>query len=165
MLCLLTCICVKPGECQINVRVVSEHATIYGEPNLNSELTLDSREGDIFKVEEGKKEWIQITMFSDSERYIRSSDVDFTTDQPEAPSDPEMLNEFCSEVKNAKRKATNEAALKYAENIRRQSIFERLLFDQYILEAFRKFDIPATKPSKLVECIDDSPIYERRIKN
>ncbi|MDR8392460.1 hypothetical protein NC796_15000 [Aliifodinibius sp. S!AR15-10] len=144
---------------------MSERATIYGEPIPDSELTFDARKGDIFKVEEGKKEWVQIMMFSDSKRYIRSSDVDFTTEQPVAPSDPEMLNKFCAKVKTAKRKATNEAALKYAENIRRQRIFERLLFDRYILEAFRKFDIPATKPSKLVECIDDSPIYERRIKN
>lgn len=152
-------ICIIPGKAQlnqINIRVISSEAAIYSDTDKHTVLHIRAHKGDIFGAEEVRQDWTSIHMFSDEIRYIESSKIEYIQEIPPYPHDLPTRSRICLNVKNAENKASNEAVRKFPYEIENQGSYKRFLFDVYVLKIFRKFDVPATHYSKLMECNDDS---------
>lgn len=143
------------GKAQVNILVMSEKAEIYAKPVQDSTLKITARKGDIFTIIENRDGWIQIHMFSGAKRFIKSSNVQVTYDVPSYPAKPSIRSKLCEKANEAATRALETATIKYADNLSRQMAYEQMLYDQYLLNTFRKFDIPASHYTKLMECVDD----------
>lgn len=152
-------ICIIPSKAQlnqINIRVISSEAAIYSDPDKHSEMQIRAQKGDIFGAEEVRQDWTSIYMFSDEIRHIESNKIEYIEEISPYPHDLSTRNRICINVKKAERKASKEAARKFPYEIENQGSYNHFLFDTYVVKIFRKFDVPASHYSQLMECVDDS---------
>lgn len=153
------------SNAQINVKVVVDEAIIYTEQNTDTSPIIRATKGDIFEVTDAQDGWTQIHLFSGEDRYIKSSQVATIHEIPPYPSYVSVRKDLCAKVKDASSKASKDSSSKYPDNVDRQSTYEYILFDKYILDVYRTLDIPAAHYSKLIECVDDGIIREIYIEN
>lgn len=143
------------GEAQTDVSVIKGEANIYEKPGANSPVHLIAQEADIFEAYKVQGDWLQVNLFSGAKGYLKSSQVKVIDSIPSYPSDPKTRDKLCMEAKKARNKASQKSMSDYPDNIDRQAAYEKALFDKYLLESFRNFEVPASHYSKLVECVDD----------
>ncbi len=155
ILLLLLFVCSFPGKAQTNVSVSPDETAIYLTPGTNSSHHLIAQKGDVFEIQKVQGDWVQINLFSGAERYIKNSQVEMVNEIPHYPSDPAIRNKLCMSTAKAQSKATKKAMSDYPDNTRLQATYEKILFDEYMLNTFRRFDISASHYSKLVECVND----------
>lgn len=154
---LIVLIFAQNGSAQPYVRVTFEKAAIYAEPDSSKSLMrFIVQRGDIFEIIETREGWIKVQLFSGEARYIRDSTVSIVFEPRPFPSDPSVRKKMCEGFENASRKASREALSEYPDDFDKNDAYRNLLFDKYMLNVFRKLDIPAIHLSKLVECSDDS---------
>lgn len=150
---------------QTGVKVTSENALLYNRPRADISFNIGVQEGDIFEVQEFLGDWIRIHLFSGGERYIKNEQVEVVNGFSPYPSDPAVRNELCVQTQAARAKASKEAMIQHSGDVNRQGIQENLLFDKYLLDIFREFEIPAAHYSKLAECVDRGIMRSIRIEN
>lgn len=150
---------------QTGVRVTSAKATIHNEPDIKASLDINAQKGDIFEVQEVLGDWVSINLFSGGERFIKNKQVEVVHGIPPYPSDPAARSDLCIQVEEVRAKASKEAIAKYASDMSRQGMYEKMLFDKYMMNVFRESDIPAAHYSKLTECVDDGILPSVRIEN
>jgi hypothetical protein len=148
---------------QTSVKVTEDKAYLYHQPDTNSSLQIVAEKGDIFGVHNTQKNWLQINLFSGSTWYIKTSQAHVVNDIPGYPSDPSTRDKICMQAKKARKEASAKAMADYPNDINKQTIHEKVLFDKYLLETFRNFGIPATHHSKLVECVNDGIFHILKI--
>ncbi len=152
-------VCAAVGQAQNHVRVISNDASVYTATNLLIvPQSFQVQKGDLFQAESFKDDWVAIRMFSGVSRYINITDVELINEIPSKNISDRI--KMCDEIQAAQSKASTNAFSKYPADVSKQSEFENLLVDKYILNIFRKHDTPAAYHSIMLECVNDSIIPE-----
>lgn len=163
--CMVLIACPLLIHAQTGVRVTSEKAILYNESDTDASLSISVQKGDIFEVQEVLGDWVRINLFSGGERYLKNEHAEVVHGMPAYPSDPATRGEICFQAEEARTKASKESIARYSNAISRQGMYEKMLFDKYMMSVFRKSDIPAAHYSKLAECVDRGIIPSVRIEN
>jgi len=151
------------AQTNVNVRVISDKAGIYTEPDTASSYHIRAEKGDVFQVYQAQNGWVQIQLFSGGKRYVKHIDVEIVHKELVYPSDASIRNKVCIQAEEARRKASEKAMAKYPNRLDHQGIYEDILFDQYMINSFRSFNIPASNYSELMECVND-PLPSEPVK-
>lgn len=143
------------GHSQTNVRVVSEKAQVTTEVNTASSFQITAKQGDLFEVIDTNDGWYQVQLFSGGKRFINSEKVEIVEKVTAYPRNITIRSNICTEAQKAQSLAIKKAMSKFENDIDQQGIYEKLLFDKYMIATFRKFDVSFTHYQKIMECIDD----------
>jgi hypothetical protein len=145
------------GNAQNHVAVSPDEAKIYVDPNTDSLLYIIATKGDTFETTAFRDSWVKINLFTGEERYIKRAEVEIVDEIAPYPADPSVRSEICNSIKIDKitSQASNTAMSKHPDDVKRQGAYEQLLVDKYVLGIFRKFEIPASHYSMLMECVQD----------
>lgn len=149
------------GHAQNIVHVVAESTDISSDPNSPSTPLIEAKKGDLFKIESYGDQWFQIRMFSGEIRYLKTDDAEIEYDFFQEQVSTSKIISQCKEVQSIQSQASEKANSKYPDNQTRADQYKNVLIDRGVLELFRNNDIPATRHSIFVDCINDSivPIH------
>lgn len=137
------------------IRVNSEQAHIFVEPNLENKAFMMAQKGDVFKVDTFNKDWVGIKMFSGYTRYLKLDDVTIESNFSANYSDfPERL-QLCDEVQEISDQSSQEADSEYPEDKKQAESYESRLIDKRVLRLLREQNIAAVHHTIFLDCVND----------
>jgi len=143
------------------VRVTSEFANIRLMPDPESIIIGKAFENDVFGYEGQENDWIKINMFSGEHRYILHNLVKVINYGISAPFSNDICQSLMKRLEEAEDRSLVESDNRYplsnGENMEKNSEYQRILLDRYILEVFHEFDLqPVIYQIAVTQCIEGS---------
>lgn len=144
------------GHAQNIVHVIAESTDIYSDPESPTTFLIEAKKGDLFELESYGDQWFQIRMFSGEIRYLKTDDAEIEYDFFQEQVSISKIITQCKEVQRIQSQASEKSNSKYPDNQTRADQYKNVLIDRCVLKLFRNNDIPATRHSIFVDCINDS---------
>jgi len=143
------------------VKVTSEFANIRVMPDTESIIIGKAFENDIFGYEGEENDWIKINMFSGEHRYIRHNLVKVINYGISATFSNDICQSLTKRLEEVEDRSLVESDNRYplsnGENMEKNSEYQRVLFDRYILEVFHEYDLqPVVYQIAVTRCIERS---------
>ena len=145
-----------PADAQDIVRVNSEQAHIFEEPNSQSAAFMVVHRGDLFNVDTFTEDWVGIKMFSGYTRYLKLDDVTIESNFSVNYSDFSKRLQLCDEVQEISDQSSKEADSEYPEDEKQAESYESQLIDKRVMRLFREQNIAAVHHTIFLDCVNDS---------
>lgn len=143
-------------KAQNYIQISSNETAIFTESNLSSDMVIQANKGEIFKLESYNQEWVTIKMFSGELRYLKKEVVNFIFELPDEFNKLSLKPKHCEEIESIRIEAEQQAISIWGNNLEKRVEYEKFLFDKYMLNIFRKYNIKTINNLPFVWCINDS---------